>query len=403
MDWLTNFIRPKIRSFVSKQDVPDNLWQKCPACEAMLFTKDFEKNLNVCYHCDHHMAISVERRLEELFDQGQYEIIELPKVPHDPLKFKDKKRYSDRLKEHQSKTGQQDALIIAKGSIGGQNVVVAAMNFAFMGGSMGAAVGAGILKGAQHAIKTKSAFITIPASGGARMQEGAISLMQMPRTVLAVKQVKDAGLPYLVILTHPTTGGVSASFAMIGDIHIAEPGATIGFAGKRVIQETIREELPEDFQTAEYLLDHGMVDCVTHRSELPEKVGLLLNLLMNKKESLKTKGQSGTDNQGSKNSSDSSGQDAAHNPEKALRSYQGHKRSQSASHPNVLHPNLGSSQAANESVNHIVTRKYQVKLAINEQQIKIDPANNNIKFGLSQTLTRTVSRDGSKADNRAAG
>lgn len=303
MNWLTDYIRPKIRSFVSKQDLPDNLWDKCPSCEAMLFHRDLEKNLNVCYHCNHHMRIDVSRRLDELFDDGKYEKIDLPKVPADPLKFKDKKRYADRIKEHQNKSGEKDALIIAKGLIGGQRAVIAAMNFNFMGGSMGAAVGAGILKAANLAVKEKAGFITICASGGARMQEGALSLMQMPRTVLGVSLVKQAGLPYLVILTNPTTGGVSASFAMIGDIHIAEPGATIGFAGKRVIQETIREELPDDFQTSEYLLDHGMVDMVVDRKDMPGQIGSILNLLMDKKTSA---GQKGKD---SKSSAKNTGRD----------------------------------------------------------------------------------------------
>ncbi len=282
MNWLTNFIRPKIRSFVSKKDVPDNLWHKCPSCEGMLFHTDLKKNVNVCYHCNFHMKISVEESLKILFDGEKYTEVELPKVPHDPLKFKDRKRYVDRLKEAQTKTGKQDALVIAKGTIGGHKTVIAAMNFDFMGGSMGAAVGAGIAKAAQIAVEEKAAFIAIPSSGGARMQEGAISLMQMPKTVVAVQLVKDAGLPYFVILKNPTTGGVSASFAMLGDIHIAEPGATIGFAGKRVIQETIREELPDGFQTSEYLLEHGMVDMVVHRKDMRDTLSRLLGLIFDK-------------------------------------------------------------------------------------------------------------------------
>ncbi len=282
MNWLTNFIRPKIRSFVTKKDVPENLWHKCPSCEGMMFHTDLKKNLNVCYHCNYHLNISVNQRLSLLFDDGKFEEVSLPKVPHDPLKFKDRKKYSDRLKEAHQKTGRQDALVIAKGTIGGNKVVIAAFDFAFMGGSMGAAVGAGIVKAAQIAVSEKAAFITIPSSGGARMQEGAISLMQMPKTIVSVQRVREAGLPYFVLLTNPTTGGVSASFAMLGDIHIAEPGATIGFAGKRVIQETIREELPENFQTSEYLKDHGMVDMVVHRTELRETLARLLGLIMNK-------------------------------------------------------------------------------------------------------------------------
>jgi acetyl-CoA carboxylase carboxyl transferase subunit beta len=281
MNWLTNFIRPSIRSIVGDQkDVPDNLWQKCPSCEGMLFSKELNGNQNVCYHCEHHMPIKVADRLTGLFDDGKFEKVSTPAVPHDPLKFKDKKKYADRLKDTKAKTGEKDAIIVAKGTIGGQNTIIAAFNFAFMGGSMGTAVGEGIVRAAEEAIKTKSALIVVPSSGGARMQEGMLSLMQMPRTIIAVDMVKEQGLPYLVLLTNPTTGGVSASFAMVGDVHIAEPGATIGFAGRRVIEETVRETLPDDFQTAEYLLEHGMVDMVVHRKELNEKIGQLLDLMM---------------------------------------------------------------------------------------------------------------------------
>ena len=281
MNWLSNIIRPSIRSLVKDQrDVPDNLWQKCNKCDGMLFHKELSANKQVCYHCNHHLALKVTQRLEVMFDDGAYNKIDLPDVPHDPLKFKDKKKYSDRLKDTRAKTGEQDALMIGEGTIGGQNAVIAAFNFAFMGGSMGPAVGEGILKAAEHAIKTKSALIVVPASGGARMQEGMLSLMQMPRTIIAVDMVKEAGLPYIVMLANPTTGGVSASFAMVGDIHIAEPGATIGFAGRRVIEETVRETLPDDFQTAEYLQEHGMVDMVVNRSDLNSEIGKILDLLM---------------------------------------------------------------------------------------------------------------------------
>lgn len=281
MNWLTNFIRPSIRSITGEQkDVPDNLWQKCPSCEGMLFSKELSGNHNVCYHCDFHMPLSVSDRLKGLFDDGKYETIAIPDVKHDPLKFKDRKKYADRLKDTKSKTGEKDALSIGSGTIGGQRTVVAAFNFAFMGGSMGTAVGEGIVKAAEEAIKTKAALIVVPASGGARMQEGMLSLMQMPRTIIAVDMVKEQGLPYIVLLANPTTGGVSASFAMVGDIHISEPGATIGFAGRRVIEETVRETLPPDFQTAEYLLEHGMVDMVVPRGELNAKIGTLLELLM---------------------------------------------------------------------------------------------------------------------------
>lgn len=289
MNWLTNLIRPKIRSIVGPKDVPDNLWQKCPSCEGMLFHRDLAENMNVCTHCGHHLKMSVTDRLNLLFD-GAYKRIEVPSVPQDPLKFKDKKKYVDRLKDAQAKTGEKDAIIVAEGEIGGMPAVVAAFNFDFMGGSMGAAVGEGIVRAAETAVAKNAALIAIPASGGARMQEGMVSLIQLPRTVIAVRMVKDAGLPYIVLLTDPTTGGVSASFAMLGDIHMAEPGCLIGFAGKRVIEETIREQLPAGFQTAEYLRDHGMVDMVVARKDLKETIGRILNLLMNRTGSLNQKG-----------------------------------------------------------------------------------------------------------------
>jgi acetyl-CoA carboxylase carboxyl transferase subunit beta len=281
MNWLTDYIRPRIRSIVGDQkEVPDNLWAKCPSCEGMLFHRDVKDNLNVCYHCNHHLRITVKERLGYMFDNGEYETIPLPKVPFDPLKFKDRRKYSDRLKDSQSKTGLKDAITVAKGTIGGQKAVIAAFNFSFMGGSMGAAVGEGIVLAAETAVKEKAALIAIPSSGGARMQEGMLSLIQMPRSIIAVEMVKDAKLPYIVLLTDPTTGGVSASFAMVGDIHLAEPGSTIGFAGRRVIEETVRETLPDDFQTAEYLLEHGMVDQVVNRKDLREVIGNILGLLM---------------------------------------------------------------------------------------------------------------------------
>ncbi|MCB9983738.1 MAG: acetyl-CoA carboxylase carboxyltransferase subunit beta [Rhodospirillales bacterium] len=282
MNWLSDFIRPRVRSLVGEQkEVPDNLWTKCPSCEGMLFQRDLEENHNVCTHCNHHLRITVKERLALIFDDGKYETVSIPSVAHDPLKFKDRKKYADRLKETQSKTGLKDAITIAKGKIGGQKAVIAAFNFRFMGGSMGTAVGEGIVKAAEEAVKNKAAFITIPSSGGARMQEGVLSLMQMPRSIIAVEMVKDARLPYIVLLTDPTTGGVSASFAMVGDIHLAEPGSMIGFAGRRVIEETVRETLPDDFQTAEYLQEHGMVDMVVGRKDLHETLARLLGLLMN--------------------------------------------------------------------------------------------------------------------------
>lgn len=287
MNWLTNFIRPRINSIVPSKEVPDNLWQKCPSCEGMLFHRDLEESSKVCYHCGHHLRITVKERLNIMFDDGKYEKIELPKVAHDPLKFKDQKKYSDRLRDAQHKTGLKDAMTIAKGSIGGKKAVIAAFNFSFMGGSMGMAVGEAIVKAAEIAVKEKAALITVPSSGGARMQEGMLSLVQMPRSIIAVEMVKEAGLPYIVLLTDPTTGGVSASFAMVGDIHLAEPGSTIGFAGRRVIEETVRETLPDDFQTAEYLLEHGIVDMVVQRGELRDTIGRILGLLMDPRKKAK--------------------------------------------------------------------------------------------------------------------
>lgn len=279
MSWLTNFVRPKIRKLVQKTDVPENLWDKCPGCGQMIFHRELDANLRVCPHCGHHMRIGVKRRLELMFDEGKYERVELPKVAIDPLRFKDRKRYVDRLKEAQTKSEEQDAIIVAYGTMSDTEVVVAAFNFDFMGGSMGMAVGEGLVTAADLAVKRKAGLIAVPASGGARMQEGILSLMQMPRSVIAVDQVKEAGLPFIVLLTDPTTGGVSASFAMLGDIQIAEPGAQIGFAGARVIEETIREKLPEGFQRAEYLLDHGIIDVVVARKDLREQIGRMIALL----------------------------------------------------------------------------------------------------------------------------
>ncbi len=319
MNWLSNFIPPRIRSFVSEQkEVPDNLWQKCPSCEAMLFHRDLEASRNVCHRCGHHLRLKVKDRLEMMFDDGKYEKVALPKVAYDPLKFKDRKRYVDRIKEAQTKTGLDEAITIAKGTVGGLNVVVAAFNFSYMGGSMGAAVGEAIVKAAELAVETKSAFIAIPASGGARMQEGMVSLMQMPRTIIAVEMVKDAALPYIVILTDPTTGGVSASFAMVGDIHIAEPGSMIGFAGRRVIEETVRETLPDDFQTAEYLLEHGMVDMVVPRSEMKDTLVNLIGILMKKPAPIKDDdGSNGSKSGVSKTSSSSSKSSGSSSSKKA--------------------------------------------------------------------------------------
>ena len=279
MNWLTNFVRPKIQMLVGPKEVPENLWSKCPSCGHMIFHRDLENNNFVCQHCGHHMRLSVTKRLELLFDEGKYQRIDLPKVPADPLKFKDAKRYSDRLKDSRSKTGEQDAIIVAHGTLDGRNVVIAAFNFDFMGGSMGTAVGEGIVAAAELAMVQEAPLIVIPASGGARMQEGVLSLMQMARTTVAVERVKEKGLPFIVLLTDPTTGGVTASFAMLGDVAIAEPGTVIGFAGARVIENTIREKLPEGFQRAEYLLEHGMIDMVVPRNDLRDTLARVVGLL----------------------------------------------------------------------------------------------------------------------------
>jgi acetyl-CoA carboxylase carboxyl transferase subunit beta len=284
MSWLSEIVRPKIRAFVAKKpDIPDNLWHKCGNCGEMIFHRDYAGNANVCHHCGFHGKLPLKRRLELLFDGEEYTRIELPKVPVDPLKFKDRKRYSDRHKDAQTTTKEQDACIVAHGLIGGQNVVVAAFNFEFMGGSMGTAVGEALYAGARLAVLQKAAYIVIPSSGGARMQEGILSLMQMARTTIGVQRVREAGLPYIVVLTNPTTGGVTASFAMLGDVTLAEPGAIIGFAGARVIEETIREKLPPGFQRSEYLLEHGMIDRIVTRKELAAELGKIAQLLMNKK------------------------------------------------------------------------------------------------------------------------
>lgn len=279
MNWLTNFVRPKLRALVKKSDVPENLWHKCPGCDRMIFHRDLEKHLHVCQHCNHHFRISADQRLAILFDDGAYRRVPLDNVPDDPLRFRDQKRYTDRLKEARNKTKERDAVVVASGHIDGFPVVVALFNFDFMGGSMGMAAGEGIVAAARLAIGERATLVVNPASGGARMQEGILSLMQMPRTVIAVQEVKEAGLPYIVLLTDPTTGGVSASFAMLGDIHIAEPGATIGFAGRRVIEQTVRENLPDDFQRSEFLLEHGMIDSIVPREALNETLGRIIGLL----------------------------------------------------------------------------------------------------------------------------
>jgi acetyl-CoA carboxylase carboxyl transferase subunit beta len=279
MSWLTNFVKPKLTALVSRKEVPDNLWNNCPTCANMIHHKDLNENLRVCTTCNYHFRITAEKRIETLFEAKDFEEIKLDKTPDDPLSFYDKKKYKDRLKEYRKKTNRDDAFILGKGIIQERKAIFGFMNFNFMGGSMGRAVGGGIVKGAEKAIEDKIPYIIFTSSGGARMQEGIISLMQMPRTVAAVELLNQNKIPYIVILTEPTTGGVTASFAMLGDITIAETGSTIGFAGKRVIQDTIREELPIDFQKAEYLHEHGMVDIVVHRNELKNTISNLLNHL----------------------------------------------------------------------------------------------------------------------------
>jgi acetyl-CoA carboxylase carboxyl transferase subunit beta len=279
MSWINNYVRPRLQALVRKTDVPENLWDKCPGCGQMIFHRELEAAMRVCPHCGQHMRLPALRRLELLFDEGGYQRIELSPGETDPLKFRDRKRYTDRLKESQSKTGESDAIIVAHGKMGGMDTVVAVFNFDFMAGSMGVAVGNGLVAAARLAVLQDAPLIVVSASGGARMQEGILSLMQMPRSIIAVDEVKEAGLPYIVVLTDPTTGGVSASFAMLGDIAIAEPGTVIGFAGARVIEETIREKLPEGFQRAEYLLEHGMVDLVVPRAALRDTLIRLIRLL----------------------------------------------------------------------------------------------------------------------------
>ncbi len=281
MSWLTDYVRPRIPGFsAKKKEVPDDLWTSCPSCQQMIYAPLLSETHRCCPHCEHHMRMPMLERFALLFDDGQFERIDIPSVAADPLKFKDLKRYGDRLKDAQTKTGEKDSLGAAHGLMGGREVVVAIMNFAFMGGSMGMAMGETFVKAAEKAIEAKAPFIIFTASGGARMQEGILSLMQMPRTTVALQMVKEAGLPYLVVLTDPTTGGVSASFAMLGDLTLAEPGAQIGFAGKRVIKQTTGEDLPDGFQTAEFLQERGIIDVVVARKDMKDKLVQLLSLLL---------------------------------------------------------------------------------------------------------------------------
>ena len=277
MSWLTRS-RQRLTSFIARRETPDNLWTKCKSCGAMLYTREFEANLSVCPECGHHERIRAEQRFEMLFDPG-WEQIALTSPPDDPLHFKDQKRYPDRLKAARSATGEQDAMQLAQGQIRGRQAVVGVQDFAFMGGSMGIAVGNAFVTAARAAIAAKCPFVLFTAAGGARMQEGILSLMQMPATTVAIQELKDAKLPYIVVLTDPTTGGVTASYAMLGDVHLSEPRALIGFAGARVIESTIRQKLPEGFQRAEFLVEHGMVDMVVTRQDLADTLGRLIGLL----------------------------------------------------------------------------------------------------------------------------
>ena len=280
MSWLAEYVRPKIRTLLGRREVPDNLWVQCPECQQMLFASDLARNMKVCTACGFHMRPTAAERLAYTLDADPgFTRIELPRVPLDPLRFRDSKRYADRLKEARDKTGLDDAILVAHGAIGGHRAVVAAQAFEFMGGSMGAAVGEAIVAAARLAVLQQAPLIIFTASGGARMHEGAISLMQMPRTTIAARLVKEAGLPFITVLTDPTTGGVTASFAMLGDLQIAEPGALIGFAGSRVIEQTVRETLPDGFQRAEYLHAHGILDMVVPRVEMRDTLARLIGLL----------------------------------------------------------------------------------------------------------------------------
>ncbi|HEY1125035.1 MAG TPA: acetyl-CoA carboxylase, carboxyltransferase subunit beta [Sphingobium sp.] len=278
MSWLTR-VRNALPFMAKKTDGPDNLWQKCPACGQMVFSKEWEENLSVCPRCDHHGRIGPKARFAQLLDAGSCKLLVSPVVKEDPLKFRDSKRYTDRLKAARAATGEPDAMVNAQGKIEGHKVIVGVQDFAFMGGSMGTAVGAAFVAGAKEAIKQRCPYIVFTAAGGARMQEGILSLMQMPKATVAIQQLRAAGQPYIVVLTDPTTGGVTASYAMLGDIQIAEPKALIAFAGARVIQDTIREKLPEGFQRSEFLLEHGMLDMVVHRKELRAMLAKTLDYL----------------------------------------------------------------------------------------------------------------------------
>jgi acetyl-CoA carboxylase carboxyl transferase subunit beta len=279
MNWITNVVRPKIRSFLNRRETPENLWIKCPETGQLVFYKDVEANQFVIPVSSYHMRMSAAARMKSMFDNETWIDVAIPEVSPDPLRFRDERRYADRLKDARAKTGLNDAVKLGFGRLDGLAVVIAVQDFDFMGGSLGMAAGEAVIKGIETAIEKGTPFILFAASGGARMQEGILSLMQLPRTTVAVQQLRDAGKPYIVVLTNPTTGGVTASYAMLGDVQIAEPGALIGFAGPRVIEQTIREKLPEGFQRAEYLRDHGMIDMVVHRHELRATIARLCRIL----------------------------------------------------------------------------------------------------------------------------
>lgn len=281
MNWINSVVRPKIRSLLQKRETPENLWVKCPESGEMVFYKDLAANQWVVPNSGHHMRIKSHARLESFFDGGHFDELEVEDVPLDPLKFRDQRRYTDKLKDAKAKTGLKDSVLVTKGKLLGQLLTVAVQDFDFMGGSLGMAAGSGIVLGLETALENKTPFVLFAASGGARMQEGILSLMQMPRATVAVQRLREAKLPYIVVLTNPTTGGVTASYAMLGDIHIAEPGALICFAGPRVIEDTIREKLPEGFQRSKFLKEHGMVDMVVHRHDLRATIGNLLSIFMN--------------------------------------------------------------------------------------------------------------------------
>ncbi len=278
MNWISNLVRPKIRSFL-RRETPENLWIKCPETGQLVFYKDVEANQFVIPSSNYHMRISASQRLKAMFDGGEFEDVALPEVTLDPLKFRDERRYADRLKDARAKTGLQDAVKVGIGRLEGQMVTIAVQDFDFMGGSLGMAAGEAVITGLETAVRRQTPFIMFAASGGARMQEGILSLMQLPRTTVGVQMLREARKPYIVVLTNPTTGGVTASYAMLGDVQIAEPGALIGFAGPRVIEQTIREKLPDGFQRAEYLAEHGMVDMVVHRHKLRPTLAELCRLL----------------------------------------------------------------------------------------------------------------------------